>query len=170
MPGGGQEGAAAVASRVVTVWQPVAGAEDAVPEGLVRVVFGPEPAACAGVAGGLISTTQAISPNAGDPYTLQAFVVVVLGGLGRVGATVVGGLLFGLIETLGQTMVPGLGAGYPAATADASSPSVSTPATMLSASCWEYPFSSSHHANARSGRAISSRVAAFAMLVIDLNS
>jgi branched-chain amino acid transport system permease protein len=69
-------------------------------------------AACAGVAGGLISTTQAISPSAGDPYTLQAFVVVVLGGLGRVGATVVGGLLFGLIETLGQTMVPGLGAGW----------------------------------------------------------
>ncbi|HEY7200611.1 MAG TPA: branched-chain amino acid ABC transporter permease [Candidatus Dormibacteraeota bacterium] len=69
-------------------------------------------AACAGVAGALISTTQAITPTAGEPYTLQAFVVVVLGGLGRVGATVVGGLLFGLIETLGQTMVPGLGAGW----------------------------------------------------------
>ncbi len=69
-------------------------------------------AACAGIAGGLISTTQAITPTAGEPYTLQAFVVVVLGGLGRVGATVVGGLLFGLVETLGQTMVPGLGAGW----------------------------------------------------------
>jgi branched-chain amino acid transport system permease protein len=69
-------------------------------------------AACAGIAGSLISTTQAITPTAGDPYTLQAFVVVVLGGLGRVSATVVGGLLFGLVETLGQTMVPGLGAGW----------------------------------------------------------
>ena len=69
-------------------------------------------AACAGVAGSLISTAQAITPTAGDPYTLQAFVVVVLGGLGRVSATVAGGLLFGLIETLGQTMVPGLGAGW----------------------------------------------------------
>jgi len=69
-------------------------------------------AACAGVAGGLISTIQAITPTAGEPYTLQAFVVVVLGGLGRVGATVVGGLVFGLVETLGQTMVPGLGAGW----------------------------------------------------------
>lgn len=69
-------------------------------------------AACAGVAGSLISTTQAITPTAGEPYTLQAFVVVILGGLGRVSATVVGGLLFGLIETLGQTMVPGLGAGW----------------------------------------------------------
>jgi branched-chain amino acid transport system permease protein len=69
-------------------------------------------AACAGVAGALISTTQAITPTAGEPYTLQAFVVVILGGLGRVSATVVGGLIFGLIETLGQTMVPGLGAGW----------------------------------------------------------
>jgi branched-chain amino acid transport system permease protein len=69
-------------------------------------------AACAGVAGGLISTIQAITPTAGEPYTLQAFVVVVLGGLGRVGATVAGGLVFGLVETLGQTMVPGLGAGW----------------------------------------------------------
>ncbi len=69
-------------------------------------------AACAGVAGGLISMIQAISPTAGDPYTLQGFVVVVLGGLGRVGATVVGGLVFGVVETLAQTIVPGLGAGW----------------------------------------------------------
>lgn len=69
-------------------------------------------AACAGVAGGLLSTLQAITPTAGEPYTLQAFVVVVLGGLGRVSATVVGGLVFGLVETLAQTMVPGLGAGW----------------------------------------------------------
>lgn len=69
-------------------------------------------AACAGVAGALISTAQAITPSAGEPYTLQAFVVVILGGLGRVSATVVGGLLFGVVETLAQTMVPGLGAGW----------------------------------------------------------
>lgn len=69
-------------------------------------------AGCAGVAGGLISMIQAITPTAGAPYTLQAFVVVILGGLGRVSATVVGGLLFGLVQTLAQTMVPGLGAGW----------------------------------------------------------
>lgn len=68
-------------------------------------------AAVAGVAGGLISTVQAITPTAGEPYTLQAFVVVILGGLGRVSATVVGGLVFGLIEVFGQA-TPGLGAGY----------------------------------------------------------
>jgi branched-chain amino acid transport system permease protein len=68
-------------------------------------------AAFAGVAGGIISTFQSITPTAGDPYTLQSFAVVILGGLGRVSATIAGGLLFGLIEILGQS-APGLGAGY----------------------------------------------------------
>ena len=65
-------------------------------------------AACAGVAGGLIAMIQAITPTAGEPYTLQAFVVVILGGLGRVSATVVGGLAFGLVEAFGQS-IPGSG-------------------------------------------------------------
>ena len=65
-------------------------------------------AACAGVAGGLITLIQAITPTAGEPYTLQAFVVVILGGLGRVSATVVGGLLFGLVEVFAQS-IPGSG-------------------------------------------------------------
>jgi len=68
-------------------------------------------AACAGVAGALIVTYQAITPTAGEPYTLQAFVVVILGGLGRVSATVVGGLLFGLVQVLAQS-APHIGAGY----------------------------------------------------------
>ena len=68
-------------------------------------------AAVAGVAGGVISTFQSITPTAGDPYTLQSFAVVILGGLGRVSATVAGGLAFGLIEVLGQS-APGLGSGY----------------------------------------------------------
>lgn len=65
-------------------------------------------AAIAGMAGGIISTFQSITPNAGDPYTLQSFAVVILGGLGRVSATVAGGLLFGLIEILAQRL-PGSG-------------------------------------------------------------
>jgi branched-chain amino acid transport system permease protein len=68
-------------------------------------------AATAGIAGGLISTIQAVSPSSGDPYTLQSFVVVILGGLGRVSATVAGGLLFGLIEVLAQS-APHIGAGF----------------------------------------------------------
>ena len=37
--------------------------------------------------------------------------VVILGGLGRVSATVVGGMIFGLVEVLGQS-APHVGAGY----------------------------------------------------------
>jgi branched-chain amino acid transport system permease protein len=68
-------------------------------------------AAFAGVAGGLIGLQQSITPTAGDPFTLQSFAVVILGGLGRVSATIAGGLLFGLIQVLGLN-APGLGAGY----------------------------------------------------------
>jgi len=64
-----------------------------------------------GVAGGLIATIQAITPTAGEPYTLQAFVVVILGGLGRVSATIIGGLLFGIIEVVAQSL-PFLSSGY----------------------------------------------------------
>jgi branched-chain amino acid transport system permease protein len=68
-------------------------------------------AACAGVAGTLISTVGAITPGSSGPYTLQAFVVVTLGGLGRVSATVAGGIAFGLVEILAQN-APRIGAGY----------------------------------------------------------
>jgi branched-chain amino acid transport system permease protein len=68
-------------------------------------------AAFAGVAGGLIGLQQSITPTAGDPFTLQSFAVVILGGLGRVTATVAGGMLFGLIQVLGLN-APGIGAGY----------------------------------------------------------
>ena len=60
-------------------------------------------AACAGVAGTLISMVSAITPGSSGPYTLQAFVVVTLGGLGRVSATVAGGMVFGLVEVLVAT-------------------------------------------------------------------
>jgi branched-chain amino acid transport system permease protein len=68
-------------------------------------------AAFAGAAGGLIGLQQSITPTAGDPFTLQSFAVVILGGLGRVSATIAGGLLFGLIQVLGLN-APGLGAGF----------------------------------------------------------
>src|SRR5260370_7045493 len=61
-------------------------------------------AACAGVAGGLIALIQAITPTAGEPYTLQAFVVVILGGLGRVTPTVVGALPSLLVQAYAQSL------------------------------------------------------------------
>jgi|SRR5579883_2717505 len=58
-------------------------------------------AALAGIAGTLISTTQAFSPNDAPSLTLKAFVVVALGGLGSAWAALAGGLLLGLAEILG---------------------------------------------------------------------
>jgi branched-chain amino acid transport system permease protein len=56
-------------------------------------------AATAGVAGGLISLSFPIFPAMGAGYTLIAFVVCVLGGLGSVPGALTGGLLLGMIQT-----------------------------------------------------------------------
>lgn len=68
-------------------------------------------AALAGAAGVLFAELGQFSPTQGGIYTLRAFVVVVLGGLGSPLAVIAGGLLFGLAETV-VPLIPGLGAGY----------------------------------------------------------
>ncbi len=56
-------------------------------------------AASAGIAGGLISLSFPIFPAMGPGYTLVAFVVCVLGGLGSVAGALLGGLTLGLLQT-----------------------------------------------------------------------
>jgi len=56
-------------------------------------------AATAGVAGTLISVSFPIFPAMGAGYTLVGFVVCVLGGLGSVTGALLGGLVFGLLQT-----------------------------------------------------------------------
>jgi branched-chain amino acid transport system permease protein len=56
-------------------------------------------AATAGVAGGLISLSFPIFPAMGAGYTLVAFVVCVLGGLGSVPGALAGGAALGLLQT-----------------------------------------------------------------------
>jgi branched-chain amino acid transport system permease protein len=58
-------------------------------------------AACAGVAGALLSTFFPIFPEVGANFILIAFVVVNLGGFGSVIGALIAGLLVGLIEVLG---------------------------------------------------------------------
>src|SRR5699024_3715025 len=63
----------------------------------------------AGVAGTLIVPFQAAYPLAGAHFTLLAFVVVVLGGLGDMGGALLGGLILGIVETVTGTYIdPGL--------------------------------------------------------------
>jgi len=53
-----------------------------------------------GMAGGLISTYFVIYPQMGLSYTIIAFCVVVLGGMGYIPGALIGGLLLGIIQSL----------------------------------------------------------------------
>jgi branched-chain amino acid transport system permease protein len=58
----------------------------------------------AGLAGALVSMAESISPFSGFPFTIAAFVVVVLGGLGSIGGGTLGALLLALVEVYGSAL------------------------------------------------------------------
>jgi branched-chain amino acid transport system permease protein len=66
-------------------------------------------AACAGVGGTLIGAAFQFSPSSGGAYLLNSLAVVVLGGLGNVLGTLAGGLVLGVLQSLGGLT---LGDGY----------------------------------------------------------
>ncbi len=68
-------------------------------------------AALAGAAGAMLAEAYPFNPAEGGAFTLRAFVIVVLGGLGTPWAAVAGGLIFGLAETA-VPLMPGIGPGY----------------------------------------------------------
>jgi branched-chain amino acid transport system permease protein len=65
--------------------------------------------ALAGAAGSLLAILSAISPYMGGPYTLKAFVICVLGGLGSIIGLIIGGIILGMAESIGTVL---LGPGY----------------------------------------------------------
>ena len=63
-------------------------------------------AAVTGLAGSLISSTFIIYPQMGLPFTIIAFCVVVLGGVGYIPGTLWGGLILGVLESLTTSYLP----------------------------------------------------------------
>jgi branched-chain amino acid transport system permease protein len=61
----------------------------------------------AAVAGGLIGPIYFISPTIGPETLLKAFIVVVLGGIGSIPGTLLGGLLIAFIENFGRAFLGG---------------------------------------------------------------
>jgi branched-chain amino acid transport system permease protein len=57
-------------------------------------------AAITGVSGSLIAAIRHIEPAMGLPYTIIAFCVVVLGGMGYIPGALIGGLILGIINSL----------------------------------------------------------------------
>jgi branched-chain amino acid transport system permease protein len=66
-------------------------------------------AACAGVGGTLIGAAFQFGPSSGGAYLLNSLAIVVLGGLGNVLGTLVGGLVLGFLQSIGGLT---LGDGY----------------------------------------------------------
>ena len=61
--------------------------------------------ALAAAAGVILAPVFPVTPTAGVPVALTAFVVVVLGGMGSLWGCVVGGLTLGLVENLGAAFI-----------------------------------------------------------------
>ena len=56
--------------------------------------------ACVGAAGALMETIADAKPELGPVYTLIAFIIVILGGLGSMAGALIGGVLIGISEAL----------------------------------------------------------------------
>jgi branched-chain amino acid transport system permease protein len=61
--------------------------------------------ALAGTAGALIAPTYYIFPQVGATFTLKAFVIVVLGGMGSIVGATLGGIIIGVTESLSAIYV-----------------------------------------------------------------
>jgi branched-chain amino acid transport system permease protein len=61
--------------------------------------------ALAALAGALVSMMQQISPFMGFPFTVSAFVVIILGGLGNLMGSIIGALLLAAVEVYGIALI-----------------------------------------------------------------
>jgi branched-chain amino acid transport system permease protein len=72
---------------------------------IYAITFGVS-AALAGAAGALIAPIMSINPFVGGSLVGKAFVIAILGGLGSTIGALVGGMVLGLVETVGTLFIP----------------------------------------------------------------
>jgi branched-chain amino acid transport system permease protein len=63
-------------------------------------------AALAGAAGALIAPIFSVVPDVGVLPSLRSFVIVVLGGMGSIKGAILGGIIIGLVESMGAAFIP----------------------------------------------------------------
>jgi branched-chain amino acid transport system permease protein len=61
--------------------------------------------AMTGLAGGLLVPFFYIHPSVGFPFTMKAFIIVILGGLGSIPGAILGGIVVALIESVGAQFI-----------------------------------------------------------------
>lgn len=98
---------------------------------LYTLVFGLG-AALAGLAGVMAAPFIAVQSGMGSDILIMTFVVIIIGGIGSIRGAVVGALLVGLVDTLGQAYLPALfGLWLPPAAADSAGTSLATMAIYI---------------------------------------
>ena len=75
------------------------------PRRMYTIAFGIG-SALAGGAGAAIAPIFSLSPSMGELPAVQAFIIIVLGGMGSVGGSIAGGVLIGLAQSLGVGFLP----------------------------------------------------------------
>ena len=72
---------------------------------LVTITFGVG-VALAALGGVLAAPNQNVEPTMGDKIIINTFAIVVIGGLGSIGGSVITGFALGLLQTLGAVIFP----------------------------------------------------------------
>lgn len=62
--------------------------------------------ALAGASGALMAPIFAMVPDVGVMPAIRSFIIVVLGGMGSIKGAIIGGIIIGLVETLGTAVIP----------------------------------------------------------------
>ncbi|MDE0941913.1 MAG: branched-chain amino acid ABC transporter permease [Alphaproteobacteria bacterium] len=60
----------------------------------------------AGLAGMMLGPLTSVEPGMGEPWLIQAFVVIIIGGIGSIRGAFIAAILIGMVDTLGRVLLP----------------------------------------------------------------